>query len=52
MRFEAPLFWWAAAASGLGWIVWAGLLFKEGAHTSGPAVHNLGFGLSARRRRA
>jgi len=26
MRFEAPLFWWAAAASGLGWIVWAALL--------------------------
>jgi len=26
MRFEAPLFWWAAAASGLGWIVWGALL--------------------------
>jgi hypothetical protein len=26
MRFEAPLFWWAAAASALGWIVWAALL--------------------------
>ena len=26
MRFEAPLFWWAAAASALGWILWGGLL--------------------------
>jgi hypothetical protein len=30
MRFEAPLFWWAAAASGLGWMVWAGLLAARG----------------------
>ena len=26
MRFETPTFWWAAAASALGWIVWAALL--------------------------
>jgi hypothetical protein len=26
MRFEAPLFWWAAAASAVGWIVWVALL--------------------------
>ena len=30
MRFEAPLFWWAAAASALGWIVWAALLVVRG----------------------
>jgi uncharacterized membrane protein YfhO len=30
MRFEAPLFWWAAAASALGWIVWAVLLAFRG----------------------
>jgi hypothetical protein len=29
MRFEAPLFWWAAAASALGWIVWAALLWRR-----------------------
>jgi len=28
MRFEAPLFWWTAAASGVGWIVWGVLLFR------------------------
>jgi hypothetical protein len=26
MRFEAPLFWWAAAASALGWMVWGALM--------------------------
>jgi hypothetical protein len=30
MRFEAPLFWSAAAASGLGWIVWGALLATWG----------------------
>ncbi len=30
MRFEAPLFWWSAAASALGWIVWAALLLLRG----------------------
>jgi hypothetical protein len=30
MRFETPLFWSAAAASGLGWIVWGALLATWG----------------------
>ena len=32
MRFEAPLFWCAAAASGLGWLVWGALLATWGRH--------------------
>jgi hypothetical protein len=36
MRFEAPLFWWAAAASAFGWIVWAALL-RWGRLAIGPA---------------
>jgi hypothetical protein len=28
MRFEAPLFWWALAASALGWILWGGLIIR------------------------
>ena len=35
MRFEAPLFWWAAAASALGWIVWAALLATWGRRDRG-----------------
>jgi uncharacterized membrane protein YfhO len=30
MRFEAPLFWFAATASGLGWMVWGALLATWG----------------------
>jgi hypothetical protein len=29
MRFEAPLFWWAAAVSGLGWVVWGALMGRR-----------------------
>ena len=35
MRFEAPLFWWAAAASALAWFVWAALLFRARRTVSG-----------------
>ena len=39
MRFEAPLFWWAAAASALGWIVWAALLLAFRGRADGrPAI--------------
>jgi Bacterial membrane protein YfhO len=35
MRFEAPLFWRAATASGLGWVVWAWLLAVRGRRPRG-----------------
>ena len=38
MRFETPLFWSAAAASGLGWILWGALLATWGRRDRRPRL--------------
>jgi hypothetical protein len=42
MRFEAPLFWWAATASALGWILWAALLATWRRHSCLPRPDSSG----------
>jgi hypothetical protein len=39
MRFEAPLFWCAAAASGLAWMVWGALLATCGRRDRRPRLN-------------
>jgi uncharacterized membrane protein YfhO len=41
MRFEAPLFWSAAAASGLGWIIWGALLATRGRRGPRPRLNRV-----------
>jgi hypothetical protein len=41
MRFEAPLFWSAAAASGLGWIIWGALLATWGRRDRRPRLNRV-----------